>query len=103
MKTPHGIHVSGQLPADVDGNLVEGTMREKTNAVFKNLELVLLASGSSLDKIVKVQVFLTDMSDLGEMNEEYSKWLKHKPARSCVAVKELPKGAAIEIDCIATF
>ncbi len=54
-----------------------------------------------MDKIVKVQIFLTDMKDFAEMNNEYGKWIRHKPARSCVAVKQLPKGVDIEIECIA--
>ncbi|KAM0133339.1 hypothetical protein ACHAO1_006276 [Botrytis cinerea] len=101
VQTPFGIFVSGQLPADFNGNLVEGTMREKTEAVLRNLQEVLVTAKSSLEKIVKVQVFLTDMNDFAEMNEEYEKWITHKPARSCVAVKELPKGVNIEIECIA--
>ncbi|EDN96902.1 hypothetical protein SS1G_01830 [Sclerotinia sclerotiorum 1980 UF-70] len=101
VQTPFGVFVSGQLPADFEGNLVQGTIREKTEAVFKNLQEVLITANSSLDKIVKVQVFLTDMKDFAEMNEEYEKWITHKPARSCVAVKELPKGVNIEIECIA--
>ncbi|TGO22423.1 hypothetical protein BPAE_0169g00310 [Botrytis paeoniae] len=101
VQTPFGIFVSGQLPADFEGNLVEGTMREKTEAVLKNLQEVLVTAKSSLDRIIKVQVFLTDMKDFAEMNEEYEKWITHKPARSCVAVKELPKGVNIEIECIA--
>ncbi|TGO79381.1 hypothetical protein BELL_0034g00140 [Botrytis elliptica] len=101
VQTPFGVFVSGQLPADFEGNLVEGTMREKTEAVLKNLQEVLVTAKSSLDRIVKVQVFLTDMKDFAEMNQEYEKWITHKPARSCVAVKELPKGVNIEIECIA--
>ncbi|TGO68391.1 hypothetical protein BOTNAR_0025g00220 [Botryotinia narcissicola] len=101
VQTPFGVFVSGQLPADFEGNLVKGTMREKTEAVLKNLQEVLVTAKSSLDRIVKVQVFLTDMKDFAEMNEEYEKWITHKPARSCVAVKELPKGVNIEIECIA--
>ncbi|TGO92527.1 hypothetical protein BPOR_0001g00120 [Botrytis porri] len=101
VQTPFGVFVSGQLPADFEGNLVEGTMREKTEAVLKNLQEVLVTAKSSLDRIVKVQVFLTDMKDFAEMNEEYEKWITHRPARSCVAVKELPKGVNIEIECIA--
>ncbi|KAJ8071279.1 hypothetical protein OCU04_001615 [Sclerotinia nivalis] len=101
VQTSFAVFVSGQLPADFEGNLVEGTMREKTEAVLKNLQEVLVTANSSLDKIVKVQVFLTDMKDFAEMNEEYEKWITHKPARSCVAVKELPKGVSIEIECIA--
>ncbi|QSZ34477.1 hypothetical protein DSL72_006071 [Monilinia vaccinii-corymbosi] len=101
VKTPSAIYVSGQLPMDFEGNLVEGTIGQKTKAVLQNLSEVLSAAGSSLDKVVKVQVFLTDMEDFAEMNMEYENWLTHKPARSCVAVKELPKGVSIEIECIA--
>ncbi|ESZ95039.1 endoribonuclease L-PSP [Sclerotinia borealis F-4128] len=101
VKTPFAVFVSGQLPADFQGNLVEGTIRQKAEAVFKNLQQVLVAANSSLDNVFKVQVFLTDMKDYAEMNEVYGEWLPHKPARSCVAVKELPQGVNIEIECIA--
>lgn len=76
-------------------------MRERTAACLKALSAVLTEANSSLDRIVKVQIFLTDMKDFAPMNEEYEKWIKHKPARSCVAVKQLPKGVDIEIECIA--
>ncbi|KAK0122246.1 hypothetical protein ONS95_010497 [Cadophora gregata] len=101
IKTPHAIYCSGQLPADSQGNLVEGTMGDRTAACLKALSAVLTEAGSSIDRIVKVQIFLTDMRDFGEMNGEYEKWIKHKPARSCVAVKQLPKGVDIEIECVA--
>lgn len=101
MKTSHAIYCSGQLPADAQGNLVQGTMGEKTKACLNALSAVLTEAGSSLDKVVKVQIFLTDMKDFGEMNAEYEKFIKHKPARSCVAVKELPKGVNVEIECVA--
>ncbi|KAF8847378.1 Endoribonuclease L-PSP [Acephala macrosclerotiorum] len=101
IKTKHAIYCSGQLPADAQGNIVQGTMGEKTAAVLKALSAVLAEGGSSLDKIVKAQIFLTDMSDFAEMNAEYEKWIKHNPARSCVAVKQLPKGVNIEIECVA--
>jgi 2-iminobutanoate/2-iminopropanoate deaminase len=58
-------------------------------------------AGSSLNKIVKVNIFLADMADFADMNKEYEKWITHKPARSCVAVKELPKGGDVEIEAIA--
>jgi len=76
-------------------------MGEKTAACLRALSAVLTEAGSSIDKVVKVQIFLTDMNGFGEMNAEYEKWIKHKPARSCVAVKELPKGVDIEIECVA--
>lgn len=76
-------------------------MSQRTEACLKGLAAVLAEAGSSLDKIVKAQIFLTDMRDFAEMNAEYEKWIKHKPARSCVAVKQLPKGVDIEIECVA--
>lgn len=76
-------------------------MTEKTSAVLKALSAVLIEAGSSLDRVVKAQIFLIDMKEFAEMNKEYEKWIKHKPARSCVAVKELPKGADLEIECVA--
>jgi reactive intermediate/imine deaminase len=76
-------------------------MGQRTGSCLKALSAVLTEAGSSLDKIVKAQIFLTDMKDFAEMNAEYEKWIKHQPARSCVAVKQLPKGADIEIECVA--
>jgi len=100
MKTPHAIYVSGQLPASA-GVLVTGSIGDKTAACINGLSAILEEAGSSLDKIVKVQVFLTDMKNFNAMNEVYASMLVHKPARTCVAVRELPKGVDIEIECIA--
>jgi reactive intermediate/imine deaminase len=76
-------------------------MGERTAACLHALSAVLTEAGSSLEKVVKVQIFLTNMDDFAEMNAEYEKIITHKPARSCVAVKQLPKGVNIEIECIA--
>lgn len=76
-------------------------MGDKTKACLQALSAVLVEAGSSLEKIAKVQIFLTDMKDFAEMNVEYEKWVTHKPARSCVAVKQLPKDVPIEIECVA--
>jgi 2-iminobutanoate/2-iminopropanoate deaminase len=89
------------LPADAGGILVKGSTAEKTRACLEALQAILKEAGSGLDRIVKVQIFLTDMADFAEMNEEYEKWIKHKPARSCVSVKQLPKDVNIEIECVA--
>jgi len=72
-----------------------------TEQCIVNLSAVLAAAGSSLAKVVKVNVFITTMDDFAEMNATYEKFFTHKPARSCVAVKELPKGVPVEIECIA--
>ncbi|KAL2128938.1 hypothetical protein VTI74DRAFT_8462 [Chaetomium olivicolor] len=101
IKTPNAIYCSGQIPCTAEGNLVEGTIQEKTAACIGNLKAVLEEAGSSIEKVVKVNVFLTDMDNFASMNEEYAKWFVHKPARSCVAVKQLPKGVDVEIECIA--
>lgn len=65
------------------------------------MQAVLTAAGSSIEKVVKVNVFLTDMAFFADVNTEYAKWFTHKPARSCVAVKQLPKGVEVEIECVA--
>ncbi|KAK1757516.1 Endoribonuclease L-PSP-domain-containing protein [Echria macrotheca] len=101
IKTPGAIYCSGQIPCDAEGNLVDGTIQEKTKACISNLKAVLEAADSGIEKVVKVNVFLTDMANFANMNEEYAKWFTHKPARSCVAVKQLPKGVDVEIECIA--
>lgn len=73
----------------------------KTAACITNLKAVLTAAGSSLDRVVKVNIFLADMALFADMNVEYEKWFTQKPARSCVAVKTLPKNVDVEIECIA--
>lgn len=72
-----------------------------TDLCIKNLSAVLTAAGSSISKVVKVNVFLTTMDNFAEMNKVYETHFTHKPARSCVAVYQLPKGVPIEIECIA--
>lgn len=102
MKVGNLLYLSGQVPMTADGKMVEGSITEKTKQVFKNLETLLSAGNSALDKVVKVNIFLTDMADFKEFNAIYGKYFTtHKPARSCVAVKELPLGAEVEIELIA--
>ncbi|KAJ5109768.1 protein MMF1 mitochondrial precursor [Penicillium argentinense] len=95
------IFVSGQIPADASGNLVQGNIGTLTQACCDNIQAIVTAAGSSVSKIVKVNVFLTDMANFAEMNATYEKFFIHKPARSCVAVAQLPKGVPVEIECIA--
>lgn len=95
------IWCAGQIPADAAGNLVEGSIAEKTAACCRNLKAILEAAGSSMEKVVRVGVFITDMANFAEMNGEYEKWFAHKPARTCVAVYQLPKGVPVEIEAIA--
>jgi len=101
IKAANQIWVAGQIPADEKGNLIEGSIADKTRQCCKNIKAVLEEGGSSLEKIVRVGVFLTDMKDFAEMNGEYEKWFAHKPARTCVAVYQLPKGVPVEIEAIA--
>ncbi|EFE37114.1 uncharacterized protein ARB_04642 [Trichophyton benhamiae CBS 112371] len=95
------VFVSGQIPADNTGKLLEGSIAEKTDLCCRNICAVLAAAGSSIDKVVKVNVFLVDMADFAEMNGVFEKYFSHKPARSCVAVHQLPKGVPVELECIA--
>jgi 2-iminobutanoate/2-iminopropanoate deaminase len=97
------LYTSGQLGIDPKtGDFVPGGIKEQTEQVFKNLTAVLEAGESSLDKVVKTLVFLSDMSDFTAMNEVYSKYFKEPhPARSAVAVKTLPKNGLVEIEVIA--
>ncbi|OKL58370.1 2-iminobutanoate/2-iminopropanoate deaminase [Talaromyces atroroseus] len=96
------IFASGQIPCDASGTiLATGTIQEKTALCIANARAVLEAAGSSIAKVVKVTVFLTDMADFAAMNEEYAKHFTHKPARSCVAVSQLPKGVPVEVEVVA--
>ncbi|KAK8166238.1 Endoribonuclease L-PSP/chorismate mutase-like protein [Phyllosticta citrichinensis] len=95
------VYVSGQMPADAQGNLVEGTIAHKTEAACKNIVAILEEAGSDISRVVKVNIFLDDMAHFGEMNSVYEKFFAHKPARSCIAAKALPKGIPLEIECIA--
>ncbi|KAL2212348.1 protein HMF1 [Sarocladium strictum] len=101
VKTPTAIYCSGQIPLTPDGTLIEGTIGEKTKQCCQNMEAVLKEAGSSLSKVVKCTIFISDMAHFASMNEEYEKWFSHKPARSCVAVKTLPKNVDVEIEAIA--
>ena len=81
--------------------LVGEDIREQTHRVCKNLEAVLSAAGSSLASAVKTVCFLSNMEDFAAFNEVYATYFTSKPARSCVAVKTLPKGALVEVEVIA--
>lgn len=96
------IFTSGQIPLNPETGVLEGTeIKEQTHRVCKNLKAVLEASGTSLKKAVKTTCFLSNMDDFAKFNEVYAEYFTEKPARSCVAVKELPKGALVEVEVIA--
>ena len=103
IKAGEFIYTAGQIPIDPQtGNLIAGGIAEQTRQVLENLKAVLEAAGSSLDKVIKATVFLKNMTDFAALNEVYGEYLsKAKPARSTVAVADLPRGALVEIDLVA--
>lgn len=101
IKTPTAIYCSGQIPLTADGTMIEGSITDQTKQCCQNLEAVLKQAESSITKVVKCNIFLSDMAHFAEMNSTYEQWFPHKPARSCVAVKTLPKNVDIEIEAIA--
>ena len=93
---------SGQIAINPATNTVEAkTIEEQTTQVCENLKAVCEAAGTSLDKVVKTVCFLADINDFGKFNEIYGTYFTSKPARSCVAVKDLPKGVLCEVEVIA--
>ncbi len=103
IKAGEFIYTAGQIPIDPkSGNLIAGGIAEQTRQVLENLKAVLEAAGSSLDQVIKATVFLKNMADFTVLNEVYGEYLgEAKPARSTVAVAELPRGALVEIDFVA--
>ena len=96
------VFTSGQIPINLASGAIEAEgITAQTEQVMKNLGEVLSAAGSSYEKAVKTTCFLADMSDFAAFNEVYAKYFTGKPARSCVAVKALPKGALVEVEVIA--
>lgn len=97
------IFLSGQLPIDpATGELIAGDIAAMTRQIFRNIETVLAAAGSTLGKVVKVTVFMADLSDFQAMNAAYAEFFPHDPpARSTVQVARLPRDARIEIEVIA--
>ena len=96
------VYSSGQIPLDpATGELVEGDVQAQAHQVFKNLQAVLEAAGTSMDKVVKTLCLLDDIADFAAFNEVYAEYFTEKPARSCFAVDALPKGALCEVEVIA--
>ena len=98
------VFTSGQLaldPANPDDGLVEGGVERQTERVIQNLAAVLEAAGSGLEQVVKTTCFLTTMDDFSLFNTVYARYFPQKPSRSCVAVKQLPRNALVEIEAIA--
>jgi len=99
------VYTAGQVALDPNtGQMVEGGIKEQTHQVFANLKAVLEAAGTSLENVVKATVFIVDMDKFGEVNEVYAKYFTGDfPARSCVEVGRLPKGALVEIEVVAAL
>lgn len=97
------IFTSGQLPIiPENGELINDDIKKATARSLENIKEILQEAGSSLDKVVKVNIFLKDMNDFSSVNEVYSKYFTtNKPARSCVEVSKLPKDGIIEIEAVA--
>lgn len=96
------LYCSGQIPVNPKtGMVVEGGIEEQTLQCIKNIENVLISAGYSFDDVVKTTCFLADMADFAKFNEIYSKYFVSKPARSCVAVKQLPKNVLVEVEVLA--
>ncbi len=96
------VFTSGQIAINPDTNTVEATdINGQSEQVMKNLKAVLEAAGSSFGKAVKTTCFLADMNDFAAFNEVYSRYFTSLPARSCVAVKTLPKNVLVEVEVIA--
>ena len=99
------VFTSGQIAIDPATGRVEAQdVQEQTEQVMKNLSAILVAAGSSLSQVVKTTCFLQDMEDFSSFNEIYAKYFAgHKPARSCVAAKSLPKGVLVEVEAVAAL
>lgn len=95
------VYTSGQIPVNpADGTIPEGIAAQAEQSC-KNVGAILEADGSGFDKVVKTTCFLADIADFAAFNEVYAKFFTSKPARSCVAVKDLPKGVLCEVEAIA--
>ena len=98
------LYTSGQIPLDPEsGSIVGANIKEQTERVMRNLGAVLDAAGTGFDNVIKTTCFLSEISDFASFNEVYAKYITSCPARSCVAVKDLPKGALVEVEVIAAI
>ncbi|CAM3283046.1 RidA family protein [Helicobacter labetoulli] len=98
------IYTSGQIALTPQGEFVDGDITAQSTQVLQNLKAILESAGSSLQKVIKTSVFLSDMEHFNALNAVYAEFFgSHKPARSTIAVKTLPKNALVEIECIAVL
>ena len=105
IKEGNVVYCSGQIPLVPEtGALVEGDIKAQATQSLKNVKAVLEEAGAEVTNVVKTTVYLVDMADFGAVNEVYGEFFgDHKPARSCVAVKELPKGARVEVEVLVVL
>ena len=103
IKVGNMVFTSGQIALTPDGEFLDADVKTQTHQVCKNLKAVLEEAGAKLEDVVKTTIFLDDINNFTAVNEVYGEYFTHKPARSTVAVKELPKGAKVEIECIAVI
>ena len=98
------LYTSGQIALDPkSGKFLSGEIKEETEQTLRNISAILQADGLELENVIKTTVYLSDLNDFSQMNQIYEKYFsKNKPARACVQVAALPKGAKIEIDAIAS-
>lgn len=97
------VYTSGQIPVNPEDGMVGNTIKDQTEQSCRNVGAILEEAGSGFEYVFKTTCFLADMADFAAFNEVYSKYFVSKPARSCVAVKELPKGVLCEIEVIAVM
>lgn len=95
------VYTSGQIPVNPADGTVPESIAAQTEQSCKNVGAILEAAGSGYDKVIKTTCFLADIADFAAFNEVYAKYFTSKPARSCVAVKDLPKGVLCEIETVA--
>lgn len=102
VKVDGWIFLSGQIPVSENGEVVQGDIGEESRVVLGNIDKILNGIGLSMEKVVKVVVYITDMNQFNRVNEVYSEFFKEPfPARSCVSVSSLPKRANVMIDIVA--
>ena len=96
------LYTSGQIPLKLNGEMVENNIKLQTRQIFENIKAILDEHGSGLNQVIKLNIFLTDMNDFGVVNVIMAEVFEdHKPVRSTIAVKGLPKNSMIEMDVIA--
>ncbi len=103
VKVGNMVFTSGQIALTPEGEFLDADVKTQTKQVCENLKAVLEAAGAKIENVVKTTIFLDDINNFTVVNEVYGEYFSHKPARSTVAVKELPKGAKVEIECVAVI